>query len=270
MVKRTGIGASAVTAVIFSVLLVSNFTVFMAAQDRQRLYIQADAESSLSSDAIIMGGIGAMNLLGRAQDYLATTRFNCANAVQSSTSMLANSYDLERTDRLTVVTTASWDHGGYESDNMSMLKPFEGSQAGYFDISLRISYSGSYRSPQLSIERIETHTVHLPVRLEALSSTCSTGEKMIEGSLEGSRSSNCTISMVGQIISRTSAVLTAMAASEGFAFNIRYTIDDSIGCLVNFVLFVSQNNIHGPRGSFSVGMEQAGFAYLRPVVPRQA
>lgn len=270
MVKRTGIGASAVTAIIFSVLLVSNFTVFMAAQDRQRLYIQADAENSLSSDALVLGGVGAMNLLGTAQDYLATTGFNCATAVQSSMNMLASLYDVERTGRLTVVTSASLAPGVDENDNMSMLKPFDGSQSGYVDISLRISSSGSYTSPGVSLERTESHLVHLPVRLEALASICSMGVRTLEASLEGSRPSNCTTSAVAPILSRASAGPAGMASSAGFAFGVSYAMDDSVGCSVHFNLDISQNGIEGPHGSFSVRMQEGGFADLRLVVPRQA
>jgi len=270
MVKRSGIGASAVTAVIFSVLLISNFTVFMAAQDRQKLYIQADTEDSLSNGASVLAGVSAISLLGRAQDALAATTFICSTAVESTAKLIADLSDIERIDGLTVITSASLAPSAPYNDNMSMVKPFDGSLAGYVDILLEIRAFGSSASAGVSLEKTEAHLVHLPVRLEAASSTCTAGVELLKASLEGSRPSNCTASAIGPILTRASSGPSAMAASAGLGFGIRYTIDGSTGCSVYFTLYISQNGIGGPHGAFSVRMQQAGVAYLRLVVPLPA
>ncbi len=267
MVKRSGIGASAATAVIFSALLISNLTVFMAAQDRQRLYIQAGAEDSLSNDAHVLAAVGAMGVLGRAQDFLGGSTLNCATAIDYTASELARLTDIERKDRLTVMTSASWAPSESVYDNMSMVKPFDGSVAGDIDILLKTRASGAYISSGVVLDRTESHLVHLPVRLEAAATTCVSGVEILKTSLENSRPSNCTDSAIRPILSKESAILSAIAASAGFGLGISYAIIHSWGCFVYFDVHITQGGIEGPHGYFSVGMQQADFAYLRQFVP---
>jgi hypothetical protein len=267
MVKRSGIGASAATAVIFSVLLISNVTVFIAAQDRQKLYIQAGSEDSLSNDAHVLAAVGAVGILGMAQDFLETTTFTCANAIGSTTNLLSSLAVIEQKDRLTVVTSASSAPSVSAYDNMSAVKPFDGSVAGDVDISLNVRASGAYLSSGVTVERTEVHLVHLPVRLEAAASECISGVEVLKSSLENSKPSNCTDSDIRPILSGVSATLSATAASAGFGLGIRYAVVHSWGCFVYFDLYVTQGGIEGPHWSFSVGMHQADFAYLRQFVP---
>ena len=267
MAKRCGIGASAATAVIFSVLLISNFTVFMAAQDRQKLIIQAGAEDSLAKNAHVLAAVGALDILGRAQDFLKTSSFTCDNAIASTTDLLASLDVIEQKDRLTVVTSASSAPSVSAFDNMSALKPFDGSIAGDVDISLNVRASGADPSSGVTVERAEVHQVHLPVRLEAASSECLSGAEFLKYSLENSKPSNCTDSEIRPILSKLSGVLSATAASAGFGFGLRYAIVHSWGCFVYFDLFITQGGIDGPHGSFSVEMRLADFAYLKQFVP---
>ncbi len=266
MVKRSGIGASAATAVIFSVLLISNLTVFIAAQGRQRLYIEAGAEDSLSNDAHVLVAVGVLGVLGKAQDFLGRSTFNCATAIENSANQLASLTDIERKDRLTVTTSASWAPSESLYDNMSMLQPFDGSVAGDIDILMKTRASGAYLSSEVTLDRTESHLVHLPVRLEAAVFACLSGVEILKSSLENSRPSNCTDSVIGPILHKASAVPSALAASEGFGFGIRYAIIHSWGCFVYFDVNISQEGIEGPNGSFSVMIQEADFAYLRQFV----
>ncbi len=270
MVKRSGIGASAATAVIFSALLISNLTVFMAAQGRQGLYIQAGAEDSLSNDEHIMAAVGAMGVLGRAQEFLGGSTLNCATAIDYTANELASLIDIERKDRLTVMTSASSAPSESVYDNMSMVKPFDGSVARDIDILLKTRASGAYLSSGVVLDRTESHLVHLPVRLEAAASACVFGAETLKSSLENSKPSNCTELAISPILSKASAILSAMAASEGFGLGIRYAIIHSWGCFVYFEVNITQGGIGGPLGSFSVRMQQADFAYLRQFVPPPA
>lgn len=267
MVRRSGIGASAATTVVFSVLLISNFTVFVAAQDRQRLYIQAGVVDSLSDDAHILAAVGAVGILGRAQDFLEATTFTCASAIESTSNLLASLTIIEQKDKLTIATTASSAPSSSAFDNMSALKPFDGSVAGEVDISLNIRASSAYLSSGVSVERTEVHLVHLPVRLETAASDCVSGVEILKSSLENSRPSNCTDSDIRPILSSVTATLSATAASAGFGLGIGYAIVHSWGCFVYFDLHITQGGIDGPHGSFTVRMQQADFAYLRQFVP---
>lgn len=267
MVKRSGIGASAATAVIFSVLLISNLTVFIAAQDRQKLYIQAGDEDSLANDAHVLAAIGAVGILGRAQDFLGTTTFTCASAIESASSLLAGLAVMEQRDKLTVATSASSAPSVSAFDNMSALKPFDGSVSGQVDLTLSVRTSGAYPSSGVSVERTEVHLVHLPVRLESAASECLSGVKVLKSSLENSSPSNCTDSEIRPTLSRVSTFLSATAASTGFGLSFRYAILHSWGCFVYFDLSITQEGVDGPHGSFSVVMQQADFAYLKQFVP---
>ncbi|HEV2138240.1 MAG TPA: hypothetical protein VGR53_05315 [Nitrososphaerales archaeon] len=267
MVKRSGIGASAASAVIFSVLLISNLTVFIAAQDRQKLYIQAGAENSLANDAHVLAAVGALGILGRAQDFLEAVTFTCANAIESTANQLASLAVIEQKDKLTVVTSASPAPSVSAFDNMSAVQPFDGSVAGYVDILLNVHASGAYLSSGVTLERTEVHLVHLPVRLEAAASECISGVEILKSSLENSRPSNCTDSEIRPILSKVIATLSATAASAGFGFGISYAVVHSWGCFVYFDLFITQRGVEGPNGSFSLGMQQADFAFLRQFVP---
>ncbi|HEV2226329.1 MAG TPA: hypothetical protein VGR56_05935 [Nitrososphaerales archaeon] len=267
MVKRNGIGASAATAVIFSVLLISNFTVFIAAQDRQKLYIQAGAEDSLSNEAHVLAAVGAVGILGRAQDFLKAITFTCANAIESTSNLLASLSVIEQKDKLTVGTTASSAPSVAAFDNMSAIKPFDGSVSGDVDILLNIRASGADPPSGVAVERTEFHLVHLPVRLGAAASECASDVEILKSSLENSRPSNCTDSEIRPILSRVSATLSARAASAGFGLGVMYAIFHSWGCFVYFDLSITQGGIAGPHGSFSLRMQQADFAYLKQFVP---
>ena len=270
MVKRSAIGASAATAVIFSVLLISNMTVFMAAQGRQRLYIQAGAEDSLSKDAQVLAAVGAVGLLGSTQYFLGGASFNCATATEDTANQLASLYDIQRRNGLTVMSTASWAPSVSVYDNMSMVKPFDGSVAGFVDILVKITASGASLSSGVFLERSEFHLVHLPVRLVAAVSVCTTAVDVLKSSLEGSRPSNCTGSAIGPIMSRAIAGLSSMVASGGFGMSIKYAVVYSGGCFVYFDVNISQDGVEGPLGLFSLRVQEADFAYVRLTAPLPA
>ncbi|MDE1852707.1 MAG: hypothetical protein KGI38_03045 [Thaumarchaeota archaeon] len=270
MVRRRGIGASAASAVIFSVLLVSNLAVYVASQDRARLYAQADGADSLGDSALILAWAGGADILIEAQSFLAGSAFGCSTAVSQMAQETGSLIDHQRGGGVDVTTTASLVQGGTTGDNMSFLSPYEGSVSGSFDVSLHMVATGALPGSGVTLQRSETHLVHLDFHLSKLTSDCAAAVAAITSSTSSADLPNCTAASMAPLMGRASQGPASDASQDGFEFSLAYGITSSPSCSVDFVVSLEQDGIQGVSGTFSVRMEEGASVSIGIASPPRA
>jgi hypothetical protein len=246
--------------VIFSVILVSNFAIYAASQDRAVLNSQADEENLLNSEETILTGAAATNILFEAQSILAAGPINCSDAQRSISSQLAELVDTQSSGPLVVSAASSEVPGVVHIDNLSMASPFNGSVLGSITISLTVSSRTIGQLDGVSLDRTVNHLVHLPVRWGSLVGDCHGALASIAEAVSSSTVSNCTSSVVDPLLAAAGAGPGSTASADGFAFGLTHYIVARSPCEVGFSVTLGQAGIDGPGGPFSVVLEGSGAA----------
>ncbi len=271
MVNRRGIGATSASAVIFSILLISNLALYVASQSRESLYTQADAEDVLGDGAVALAGAGAANILIVAQALLASGTFGCANAMMTVAGEVDGLTDVQRSGDLTVTTSAKLAQGDTAADNLSMLEPFNGSVAGVVNVALSVFASAGESVTRVSFTKTETHLVHLPFRIQRASDDCTRAIQNVASSIQGIVPTNCTTPAIDKLMGNSIRTPASTAASDGFELSLQYSITENVPCSVSYKVSIEQSGIQGPVGEFSVRMQGEGSAaFGQQVSPRKA
>lgn len=260
MAKRRGLGATIASAVIFSVILFSNLSLYLASQDRARIYLQADAEDSLTDGSLALEGAGAMNLLVKAQTSISSESLSCPTAVESVSSEIGALSDAQSAGNLSVSVTAKMAAGTSMNDNLTMLAPFNGSVAGDLDISLYTLAVGGFASDGVSLFKNETHLVHLPMQLDVAAADCVSAVQNIAQAISSVTISNCTTSAIAPLMADASRGSASDAARDGFEFSLKFDLIGNAPCTVTYQLTIGQVGIQGPGGVFTVRMAEEGSA----------
>lgn len=263
MVLRRGIGASAVAAVIFSVILVSNAALYSAAQDRAGLYGVAAAEDSVGAAQTVLSAAAASDALATVQGWLSAGPLRCAAAAQAISNEVAGVRVSEDSGGVSVSATAAVWTGSASADNLTSVAPFEGAERGVLDLAITISASGG--SPDgVSYSKVETHLVHLPARPSQEAADCQGAAALLASSIEGTPVANCTAGVVSPLVDRLGAALASAASKDGFRLALAYSFGPTSACTVWFRMLVTQPGVQGPAGQFSVAMEENGSAAFAP------
>lgn len=260
MVKRVGVGATAASAVIFSVVLISNLALFVGSQDRASLYAQSDAEDLLAGEAATLTGSTATNLLSEVQSIVALGPMDCFTAARDLEVAIGSLVDEQRSGTLTVRATSYEAPDLYSADDLSMLSPFNGSVSG--DLNVGLSFTESSRMPVAGVtfDRNETHLAHLPVRWDSALQDCIGAVEAVVSAVSASHVSNCTVGMVGPRMAAAASGPEDSAAADGFTFGVDYSIAGETPCTVSFRISVGQPAVDGPAGEFNLLLEGRGSA----------
>jgi len=260
VVRRPGIAATSASAVVFSIVLLSNFGIYVSSQDRAALYSQSDLEDYVADYSIAFAGASGANVLIALQGFLAGQTFDCASAPSVIAAEIGGLSDAQSADHITETAVAGPGTGLAVSDNLSSLAPFNGSLAGVLDLSLRVSATGGSPTSGVVFEKSETHTLHLPFRLgEAVADCIGAAQALVNG-VSGFQMANCTSAAVASFMSSEASLLEGGPAAAGFEFRLAYTILNSASCSVGFQISIEQLDIQGIGGEFSVLMEENGTA----------
>jgi hypothetical protein len=264
MGKHPGIAATTASAVVFSILLVSNFAVFFAAQDRARLYSQFNGEDSLGDNAIAMVGAGATNLLEREQAFLDSVVLPCDRASALISSEVAGFADVQRSSDLTVWTSATMTNEGSATDDLSMVAPFNGLIPGDLDFAVRVVASGVDTAAGITYHRNETHFVHLPVRIQAAEADCLGAIRNVSAAVSDAAPPNCSATAIAPLLDEAIQGEASKASHDGFTLGFEFEVVKSIPCSVSLMISVDQLGIQGPGGLFSLRMrEEASVSFER-------
>ena len=256
MAKHAGIGATVAAAVIFSIVLASNYAVYYAAQENARLHSTSNAADALADQSTAFEGAGGANILLREQAFLESSVFDCSSAEDAVSAVIGTLTDVQTSAYLTVVTSATPATRGPAADNLSMLSPFGGYVTGFLDTALREEAKGGVRALGVSYSRNETHYVNLPVRIGDMAGDCVQALSDIKRAVSSTVPPNCTASIVSPLIAAVAMNPRAKATASGLRFAVDSTIVGVAPCSVEVTVTVGQANVMGPAGDFSVELQQ--------------
>ena len=269
MVKRRAIGASTASAVIFSVVLLSNLAMFAASQDRASLYDTAEVEASLSDTALALTASVAVNLLTSLQSFLASTTMACSDVMGAVSSYVPTIIDREEAGGVAVTASARMT-GGALGDNLSLLRPFNGSVPGMLDLLARFDSQGGSGSSGVWLDRTESHALHLPVMLDGGASACAEAVGLASESASATAMPNCTSTAIDSWLSSTTSSLRDAAQTDGFVLSTAVDGLASSPCSVSY-LILAVGTFEGVSGTVSVRFEESGNAtFAQPAPSPQA
>jgi hypothetical protein len=246
--------------VIFSVILMSNLFLFASSQNRTVFYSQSDASSLLADEAGVLTGAAATNILMEAQSVLSAGPLDCSTAAEQVANKLGSLNDTQRSGPLTVWVSALQVPGKDALDNLSMVRPFDGSLSDELSMSLHASAVSDRPIGGVMIDRIVSHLVHLPVRWASELRDCVDVVSSISASVSASKVSNCTANIVGPLMEAAGAGPSSLALADGFDLGYSYSISSQTPCTVSFGVRLEQTDIVGPSGTFSVLLAWKGVA----------
>ncbi len=257
MVRRLGIGASAASALIFSVLLVSNLAVFVASQNRAEFYSKSDASDLLADQATAMTGAAATNLLLEVQSIVSAVPLGCSNATGVVATSVEKLADVQRSSAL-VVNASIQESPGASGVGLPTLTPFNGSMEGGLNLSINVSARSEASLSGVSFSRDATYPAHLPVRLDSAKRDCLGAVAAISAAVSASQVSNCTSQTVSPVMESVSASQATAFRADGFGFGLDYSVASQHPCTVSFRVSLEQQDIPGPGGAFSLLLEGEG------------
>ena len=260
MVNRAGIAATSASAIVFSILLLSNFAIYVASENRATLYSQADFENYLGSYAVSFAGASGANVLTGVQSFLSSQTFNCTSAPSVIAGEMGAMKDSQSTSYINETASAQEAPESAAPDNLSSLAPFNGSLPGVLDVSLDVTEKGGSSPTGVWFSKTETHYLHLPVRLDAAVAECVEAVEDVVDAVSTDPLSNCTSSQVASFIGPLASELSSAASADGFLFHLVYAVTSGTSCSVGFQVSIEQANIQGIGGSFEVQLEENGTA----------
>ncbi len=246
-------------SLVFSVILVSSLAVFIASQGREEMYSAADAGDYFGDEFRTIEAAQGYAVLLDVQAVLGTNVTGCAVAVPALDRALSSYSDAQGAGNLTVSVTAAPIQGTASQDNLSALRPFNGSVPGEVDVALRFDGSGG-QGGSVAFSREVTHFAHLGARLQAEVSDCEDAVGAVEGALSRSVVANCTEPGVAPLVQSAARGPSARAAEDGFTLGVAYAVTAEGSCSVAFRVSIDQAGIPGPGGTFSVRLEEGGTA----------
>ncbi len=260
MVYHKGIGATSAAAVIFSIILVSNLTLYLASQDRESLYLHSDGEDSLADYASALAGSGVATLLTSEQSLVGSQVFGCSSAMGAIAAKTEALSEVLHSENLTVSVSARVATEGYLADNMSMIAPFNGSVPGDLNVEFIVDSKGSVDWGSVSYVKTEAHLAHLPVHLAGAVSACLESVRAIAESISSDSVTNCTESVAGPLVESASQGPASLVEGEGFEFGLGYAITKGVSCMVDFSVSLTEAGIPGPAGPFILRLQEEGSA----------
>ena len=263
MEYRRGVGATIAAVSLFSLLLVSNFALLGAAQDRERLSAQSDAESYLNDSAQALTGTVALSILDTVQEILAQGVYDCSNGWARVSEQVAELSSYVDTGVLRVTELVSVSPDVKADDNLSMLAPFNGSGEGRLSLSLRVITAGGLAGARVWFSKDESHVLSLPVRFSEILAFCRDSVSTVGELLAKTSVTNCTRDSIGPAVSSVVGNLAVKARDQGLAYSLSFQVESNTICAVNFRSTVSQAGIQGPRGQFTVVAELEGSASVQ-------
>jgi hypothetical protein len=263
LVHRKGVGGTLAAAILFAVILVANFAVVASSQGLYRLSLQNNVESAAYDYSQVQSGAEALTLLGGVQSSLGHQALECTTASQELAATFARFSALVVYQGVTITERLSVGSPGPADDNMSILRPFNGSEPGWLAMDLAIGERGNFSAVGVVYSKSEVHVVSLPVLITKLLELCSDAVNALKSDLAGANFTSCEPAAIGALVARGAAPFQADASAAGFRFSTELTVDQTDGCTANLVSEVSQSDIPGPGGPFTVQVEQAYSVQVR-------
>ena len=257
MGKRRAVGATLVSVILFSSLILSNAAILASAQEKASAASLADGESSLSAGAVTLQGVAGLELLASAQTALSSRAFQCVNATGEAHRAVGGLSASVASDGTSSTAVASLGAGDSRPDNLSLLRGFDGGLPGRFDVAVKTMVNGSYPGGRVTYSKDEVHVLNLPFDPSTAGSFCLAALGELASSLGFLSAGTCNASQIAAAVSGAEARIRAAAGPLGLKAYVTYAIDGGASCFVTVDVRVAQGGIAGPDGPFIWTVEEA-------------
>lgn len=256
MANRRAVGATIVSIVLFTSLLVSSAVILASAEDKASASSLVDGEGTLYDNAVVMRGVVVLELLAKAQAALSSEVFACANATGEAHGAVRGLSASAANGVVSAMAVASAGDQGPGPDNLSLLKQFDGGLAGRFNVLVRTAVDGSYPGGRVAYAKSEYHVVSLPFDPSKAGSFCLNSLAELAASAELASAGTCNATVVEAVLGEAAARAEAAAASSGLHAYVAYSVGGGAACSVTIMVRVSQDGVIGPNGPFNWSVEE--------------
>jgi hypothetical protein len=237
-------------------LVVADLGALFGAQSDDALTETSRAEIDLTISAVLAQSLGVITVLASVQHFLSSTVLGCQSADQALSAFYSTgSYD-EQTGGVSALVSPQ--PGGVlaSEGNLTLLGRFDGSQPNDLDIKM-VSRVQGHLNPGVSYFKTETHFVNLPVNLLAASSVCVAALSEALQSVNSTLTPGCIDSAIGQSVASGTRQSMVAATTSGLELQVHSTVVSRSPCVVSIVATVTQAEVEGPCGVFTVTMSEA-------------
>jgi hypothetical protein len=257
---RKAVAATLASVILFTVLVVADATV-MSAQDN--LASTAQASHIESREQLLeqsLAGTVSLQVLAQAQGYLSSNPADCATLPQYPGAISAVGASSGEDSGISFAANATASEAPASSlvspqrDNLTVVAPFAGDVPGALDLreALRIKEVGGGGS--VSLERTETHTLNLPIKIDSASSLCAT----TLGSLAAALSrSPCNSTLDKGAFDAVLPGLREDASALGFTLAAGWGPGGAV-CSATYWITLVEPGVAGPTGSFDWTVRGSG------------
>ena len=260
---RKAVAATLASVVLFTVLVVADATV-MSAQDNLASTAQA---SHIESRELLMeqslAGSVSLQVLTQAQGYLSSNPAGCDTLSQYAGAISAAGASSGEDSGIAYAANATASEAPASSssslvspqrDNLTIVAPFAGDVPGALDLQEVLSVKEVGGGGSVSLERTETHTLNLPIKIDSASSLCA----MTLGSLATALSrSPCNATLKQDAFDAVLPGLREDAAALGFTLAAGW-VSGGAGCSATYWVTLVEPGVAGATGSFDWTVRGSG------------
>jgi hypothetical protein len=238
---------------MMAIVLVANFGIVSGAQSLASSDSQVASEHRLFDQAQVLVGSGALGLLISAQRTLAGSDVSCDNPFSAVKDAAFNYTVDDSTLSLSVSEVLAPYFGPSQTDNLTSLGEYDGSNSSVFGFTVDTRVNGSDESEGVWYAKSETHFVELPVAVRFLVSLCEEAAVVGMQALSSSNGSSC--SVLEEMLNATLGKFF-VALPPGFTWSSAYATYAQTPCSIAFTVGVAQSQVRGPGGAFSFGVSK--------------
>lgn len=257
MATRKAVAASIAATILFSSLIVSNFVIFSGSEENFRLVSLATEERAYHVQSVLISETSALDMLDGAQGLLSSGRFTCSNATDSVAHVIGSEVVHLGWGGLRADSTMTLSTGEPAKDNLTGLRPFNGSVWGMTDLGALITVQGNAPDGSVRYFRSEQHLLNIPLRLGALTERCLDAEADVSAALTRLGGQMCNSSSLAAVETLVASEARS-AAAAGFSLSIDYFVISVQPCRVGYLVSAEQANVAGPEGTFAFTEDEYG------------
>lgn len=246
--------------VLFTALVVADATV-MSAQDN--LASSAQTSHVESRELLLersLAGSVSLQVLAQVQGYLSSNPAECDGLPQYLASITASS-SVSGEDSGVAYSANATASGAtaaslpptIQRDNLTIIAPFAGVVSGTLNLreALRVKEVGGGGS--VSLEKRETHTLNLPIKVDSASSLCASALGALASALSRSP---CNATLEQAAFYAALPGLVEEASAQGFALTAGWGL--SAACSASYWVTLVEPGVVGATGSFDWTVRGSG------------
>ncbi len=263
MVQRTGVGATIAAATLFSILLFSSLILLSASANQEMLASEANEVGLLNDVAQISAATYGLHLLDQMQGLLGSRAWQCSSVMSSVPEAVSSFVGSDNQVQGSIQGNAMLEQGTRLVDDNPMDYPFNGSEPGYATIELNLQTSET-GAGGVSYHAQQHEVLSLPALLSSSVSLCESAFPAVMAYLSNS-ATDCEEKLMKPEVSDAVAPLEEEASSLGLRLTISSSLSKGPECLLRVTAAVSQGDVHGPEGTFTVRVEQEEELSIQPL-----